>query len=80
MAWLISGALILAALLFAWFSIRWQIGELFAEVASPNSTDAAEIAESAKWLAPGSPRGFWLSGAILKASFDEPTLERAISE
>lgn len=71
-------AVILIVFGFAWFSIRWQIGDLFAEVTSPGSHDAAEIAATSIRLAPSSPRGYWLAGAILKSAFDDATLALAI--
>lgn len=73
-------AAMIVALGFAWFSIRWQIGDLFADSTSPASADSAEIAETAKSFTPSSPRPFWLSGAILKAAFDDPTFAGAIKE
>lgn len=77
---LLTGAVIVVGLAFAWFSIRWQFGELFTDYTTPGSSDSAEIAQTAKTLTPTSPRPYWLSGAILKASFDDPTFERAIKD
>lgn len=68
------------ALIFAWFSVRWQIGELFADVTSAGSPNAAEIAATSISLAPASPRGYWLSGAILKTAFDDTSLGAAIDQ
>lgn len=69
---------LIISLVFAWFSIRWQIGDMFADLTSSSSSNAVEAAELAKRLAPASPRPYWLSGAILKKAFDEPTLDLAI--
>jgi tetratricopeptide (TPR) repeat protein len=77
---LIATAAILVAAVFAWFAIRWQIGDLVVDAVSVSSPDSAEIAETAKGLTPSSPRPYWLSGAILKTSFDDPTFDGAIRQ
>lgn len=74
----IGAAAVLVALGFAWFSVSWQAGDLFAGVTSSSSPDSQEIADTAIRLAPSSPRGYWLSGAILKTAFDDQTLWTAI--
>ena len=71
-------AAVLLAITFSWFAVRWQIGDLFADVTSSGSPDSAEIAATAISLAPSSPRGYWLSGAILKRAFDDQSLAAAI--
>lgn len=73
-------AAILAALVFLWFGVRWQIGAMFADVTSTNDPEAAAIAESAISLAPANPRGYWLSGSILRSNFDEASFEAAIEK
>ena len=75
---LVGAASILLAIGFAWLSVSWQVGDLFADVTSASSPDAQEIADTAIWLAPSSPQGYWLSGAILKNSFDDQTLAAAV--
>src|SRR5688572_1348852 len=74
----ICTAAVILAVAFAWFAVRWQIGDLFADVTSAGSPDAAEIAATSISLAPASPRGYWLSGATLKSAFDEESLAAAI--
>ncbi len=68
----------LIVLSVAWFAVRWQLGELFADVTGVGSQDASAIADSAIALAPSSPRGYWLSGAVLKTSFDDVALASAV--
>ena len=74
----VGGAAILLALGFAWLAVSWQVGDLFADVTPVRSPDAQEIADTAIWLAPASPRGYWLSGAILKTAFDDQSLAAAV--
>ena len=71
-------AIMAVALSFAWFAIRWQIGDLFADGTSAGSQDAAKIAEAAVRMAPANPRGYWLSGAVLKTAFDDQSLAAAV--
>ncbi len=73
-------AVLIMAFTFAWFSVRWQIGDLFADVTSAGSPDASEIAATSISLAPASPRGYWLSGSILKTAFDDQSLAAAIHQ
>ncbi|MDI1242296.1 MAG: tetratricopeptide repeat protein [bacterium] len=63
---------------FGWFAVRWQIGDLFADVTSAGSPDASEIAATSISLAGASPRGYWLAGSILKTAFDDQSLAAAI--
>ncbi|MEQ1761967.1 MAG: tetratricopeptide repeat protein [Pyrinomonadaceae bacterium] len=76
----IALAAMLVAITFSWFAIRWQIGDLFADVTSAGSPDAAEIAATSIALAPASPRGYWLAGATLKTAFDDQSLGAAIDK
>jgi hypothetical protein len=71
---------VILAFAFVWFSVRWQIGDLFSDVTSPASPDAPEIAATSISLAPASPRGYWLSGSILKTAFDDQSLAAAVHQ
>jgi tetratricopeptide (TPR) repeat protein len=70
---------ILAGLVTLWFSVRWQVGAMFADVTSGNDADAKAIAESAISLAPANPRGYWLSGSILRSAFDDASFAAAMN-
>lgn len=69
---------ILLAFVAAWFAVRWQIGDMFADVTSSANPEAAMIAQTAINLAPSNPRGYWLSGAVLKGAFDDASFDEAI--
>lgn len=56
-----AGAIIAGALLFAWFGVRWRIGNMLAELTPVSQPDAAGIAEYAHGLAPADPVPVWLS-------------------
>lgn len=51
---------VIVALVFGWFSIRWQLGNMLAEHTSPTDEGAADLARSAFDFAPGDPLANWL--------------------
>ena len=53
-------ALILVALIFGWFAVRWQLGNMLAELTEPNEPNAKEIAALAVSLSPNDPMANWL--------------------
>lgn len=75
---IVAAVVMVAGILIVWFGVRWQLGDMFPEVTSESDRQAAEIAETAIGFAPSNPRGYWLSGAILKSAFDELSVEKAI--
>lgn len=58
--------LLLLALVFGWFAARWQIGNLLADMTSPNEPNAAETARLAHSLAPADPLTNWLAASVEK--------------
>ncbi len=66
-------ALVLFALLLGWFAVRWQLGNLLADVTSPNAAKIENTAQTSKSLAPGDPLTNWLVSSIEKESDAEYT-------
>lgn len=62
------GAMIVFAIIFGWFAVRWQLGNMLAELTSASDPNAVEIAALSKSLAPSDPLPHWLS-ANTKRSF-----------
>lgn len=58
---LTAGAVIAGVVLFAWFGIRWRVGNMLGELTPVSHPDAAGIAEYAHRLAPADPVPVWLS-------------------
>ena len=59
--------LVVAALLvivFVWFSVSWQLGNLFADFTKPTETNAGEVADMAIGLAPRDPLAVWLKAVV----------------
>lgn len=70
--------LIIAGLIFGWFSISWQLGNMFAALTPANQPNAREIAEFSHGLSPRDPITNWLKGNIEKATFSQQSLENAV--
>ncbi len=69
---------VVVALLFAWFAVRWQIGNMLASLTSPTQQNAADIARLSERLAPSDPRPVWLAAAIEKDNFSSDSLEKSV--
>ena len=71
---------VLAALLFAWFAVRWQIGNMLGELTPPSQENAMEVARAAVSLAPRDPLPRWLVAAKLRENFDPDNIEGSVHE
>ena len=71
-------AAILSALLFGWFSVRWQLGDMLASLTSPNQPNAAEVAQLARSFAPGDALPMWLIATREKETFSPESLEKSV--
>lgn len=79
----LTGRLVLLAaiacvLVFAWFSIRWQLGDMLAELTSPSQPNALEIAQLSMRLAPSDPAPMWLAASKEKETFSPEGLENSV--
>jgi cytochrome c-type biogenesis protein CcmH/NrfG len=59
---------VLCVLSFGWLTIRMQLGNMLAELASPSDQNAEELAQLAVRLAPGDPLSNWLLADLTKDS------------
>ncbi len=55
---------IIFAVLFGWFSIRWQLGSMMASLTMPDSPGASQAADFASSLAPTDPVAKWLRASV----------------
>lgn len=53
-------AAVVLALVFGWFAVRWQLGNMLAELTVPTAPNAQGIARLATNFAPGDPLANWL--------------------
>ena len=76
---LLVAAAVVVALVFAWFAVRWQLGNMLAQLTAPNQPDAAEVAVLATSLAPADPKPRWLAASAEKGNFSPENLERSVT-
>jgi len=61
--------LILVALIFGWFAVRWQLGNMLAELTTPTDPNVREVAALAVRLSPNDPMANWLLAGTRKNIF-----------
>jgi hypothetical protein len=71
-------AAIVGALLFSWFSVRWQLGDMLASLTTPNQPNADEVAQLARSFAPGDAVPMWLIATREKENFSPESLEKSV--
>jgi tetratricopeptide (TPR) repeat protein len=57
---------IILTLVFGWFSVRWMLGSMMAELASPSDFNAKEVAQTALNFSPSDPLTNWLNATAAK--------------
>ncbi|HCA58317.1 MAG TPA: hypothetical protein DEP46_10065, partial [Blastocatellia bacterium] len=72
------GVLLAATLVFVWFGVRWQIGNMLAELTSPAQPDSEAIAGVAVSLAPGDPLAAWLRASKERENFSAESIENSV--
>jgi hypothetical protein len=75
---LVAGLMIILALAFAWFSVRWQLGTMLAELTPPNDPSAKSVANEAHYLAPGDPLAAWLAANSERDRFSQDGIEASV--
>jgi tetratricopeptide (TPR) repeat protein len=75
---LILGVVIVAALIFGWFGIRWQLGTMLAELTPPNEPTAKYAADKAVSLSPRDPLAAWLTAETEKDFFNPANVEVSV--
>src|SRR5438445_4876416 len=65
---IVMGVKILAAVLFGWFTVRWQLGDMLADLTPASDPNAGNIADVAVNWAPADP-----TAAALKAAATNDT-------
>jgi hypothetical protein len=67
-----------AALIFAWFVVRWQVASMLAELTSPANPDAKTVAAYATSIAPRDPNAWWLAASTEKDLFTPEKIETSV--
>lgn len=68
-----------AGLLFGWFSVRWQIGNMFAALTPVNAPNAKEIADLAGSMSPSDPMTNWFRASVEREEFSNEALNRSVA-
>ncbi|PYS98586.1 MAG: hypothetical protein DMF63_15430 [Acidobacteria bacterium] len=71
-------AVVLCAIVFAWFSVRWQLGNMLAALTPPNQPNAAELGRLARNLAPSDALPMWLLATQEKENFSPESVENSV--
>lgn len=74
---LILAGVIIVALIFLFFSVKWLVANLFAELTSVSDPQAAAVADLATGLSPGDPFALWLKTKIARDEFSMDSVDRA---
>lgn len=69
---------IAAALAFGFLAVRWQLGDMLAELTSPSDPQVADIADLAESLAPRDPRAKWLTATAATSVFSPEAIDRSV--
>ena len=72
--------MIFAAVVFGWFAIRWQIGNMLAELTTPADPNAKEIGQIAQSFAPGDPLATWLVASTEKDILTSEKIENPLDD
>jgi thioredoxin-like negative regulator of GroEL len=73
-------AMIIAGLVFAWFSVSWQLGNMFGSLTSPNDPNARPIADFAHSISPHDPMTNFFRASVEKGVFTPESLDKAIAD
>lgn len=73
---LIAG--ILFALVFGWYSIRWQLGNMVASLTLANAPNAKQIAGLATSLSPSDPITSWFAASVEAEGFSPENAEKSL--
>jgi len=75
----ILAGVVLSACVFAWFAVRWQLGEMLAEQTSVADPNAAELASVAVTLSPNNPLALWFRARVENELFSPENIERSVN-
>ena len=75
---LLLAAAIIGVVVFAWFAVRWQLGNMLASLTQPGQPNAEEVAQLSRRLAPADALPMWLTATREKENFSPESLEKAV--
>jgi tetratricopeptide (TPR) repeat protein len=69
---------VLFALLFGWFAIRWQLGNMIASLTLPGDPNAKQVSALATSLSPSDPLTNWFAASVETEGFSPEGLEKSL--
>ena len=76
---ILAALMLVLAVAFAWFSIRWQLGSMLSELTSPNDPSAKTVGSMARRLAPDDPLSAWLVATSSRDIFTPDRLNASVN-
>ncbi|MFN6964142.1 MAG: tetratricopeptide repeat protein [Pyrinomonadaceae bacterium] len=73
------GAAVLIVLLLTFYGVRWQLGNMLAELTRPNDPRARETADAAVGLSPYDPLTRWLRAATERSVFTPEGIDNSVA-
>lgn len=70
--------IIVSSIIFGWFSIRWQLGNMLAELTPTNESNAKNVADIAVRFAPNDPLTNWFRASVENNLFTTEKIENSI--
>ncbi len=68
----------LIVLVGLWFGIRWQYGNMLADLTPVSAPNAKQIADIAVSFAPSDPLPRWLAASLEKETFSAESIDRSV--
>jgi hypothetical protein len=76
---IVLAVIVLSACAFAWFAVRWQLGEMLAEQTSVSDPNATELASVAVSLSPTNSLALWFRAGVANDLFSPENIERSVN-
>ncbi len=75
---IILAAAIVFALVFGWFAVTRQLGNMLAELTPPSASNAGQVADVAVGFAPRDPLANWFAASVGKNVFTPESVENSV--
>src|SRR5689334_15658284 len=76
---IVLAVIVLSACAFAWFAVRWQLGEMLAEQTSVSDPNATELASVAVSLSPTNSLALSFRAGVANDLFSPENIERSVN-
>jgi tetratricopeptide (TPR) repeat protein len=77
---LVLVAIVFVVLVFGWFAVRWQLGNMLAALTPTNDPNAKAIADFARASSPRDPITNWFKASVEKDDFTPESLAKSVED